>query len=123
MGTPRPVPAVRVAADTMITPSDRPMDPSLRGIVATPVGLHLLATPLDFILAEHMRLRALCAMLRHFAGEAAIAADRAIRDTSGRARRFMGDSRNWTGGIASTTAKPLHPRLLREPTRTIIAPT
>lgn len=69
----RPVHAVRVLGDTMITPSMPPMDASLRGTVATPVARHLLGTPLDYILAEHMRLRAVCAMLRRFADEGVIA--------------------------------------------------
>lgn len=57
----------------MRTASVLPMDPSLRGTVATPVALHLLSTPLEYIFAEHMRLRAVCAMLRRFADDGAIA--------------------------------------------------
>lgn len=76
--------AVRVLVDTMITPSGLPMDPSLRGTVATPVALHLLSKPLDYILAEHMRLRAVCAMLRRFADDGAIA-----RNDADMIRRYL----------------------------------
>ena len=51
----------------MATPSIASADASLRRLLSAPIALHLLDTPLDYIFAEHMRLRAVCARLRQFA--------------------------------------------------------
>lgn len=42
-------------------------DQSLRELVASQLPHSLLRTPLDYLLAEHMRLRAVCSLLRYAA--------------------------------------------------------
>lgn len=42
-------------------------DQSLRELVASQLPQSLLRTPLDYLLAEHMRLRAVCSLLRYAA--------------------------------------------------------
>ncbi|MGL4324207.1 MAG: hemerythrin domain-containing protein [Beijerinckiaceae bacterium] len=51
----------------MTTPSLPQPDRLLMDVVATPIPPSLLAAPLDYLLAEHMRLRAVCSLLRNAA--------------------------------------------------------
>ena len=51
----------------MTTPRLPLPDRFLIDVVATPISPSLLAAPLDYLLAEHMRLRAVCSLLRNAA--------------------------------------------------------
>lgn len=55
----------------MITADLTAPDRSLLGVVVTPLPSGLLSKPLDYLMAEHMRLRAVCSLLR-YAGEVCI---------------------------------------------------
>ena len=60
--------ADQAPGSAMITASLTIPDRSLLGVITTPLPLSQLAHPLDYLLAEHMRLRAVCSLLR-YAGE------------------------------------------------------
>lgn len=65
---PRNVDAVGAPKCAMTMASLTAPDPSLINVVVTPLPASLLSRPLDYLLAEHMRLRAVCSLLR-YAGE------------------------------------------------------